>query len=511
MAITNPVLPEGRHGVGGQEMFQNRGQGAQALVDAIKASQAVIEFDTQGRVLTANDAFLSLMGYRKDEIIGQLHGLFVTDAERDSEQYRQFWDELRAGKAQTRPFRRVTKSGDFVYIQGAYTPVRGRGGKVVKVVKLATDITEQYLRDRDRNGQVEAIHRSQAVIEFTPTGQILYANDNFLKVMGYVLEDLQGKHHSLFVPEEERKGQAYTQFWKDLQAGQAKTAEFKRIGKSGAPVYIQATYSPILDADGRVYKVVKFATDVSDMVKAREHRKAVLAQMAVQISEIAAAAVQSSQLANESAEATQAASGNVQAVASGAEELASSIAEISRQVAEAATVSREAVEKSGRAQSVIAELDGAAQSIGEVLRLITDIAEQTNLLALNATIEAARAGEAGKGFAVVASEVKSLASQTAQATEQISRQIDAVQGNTREAVGTIEAIRNVIETLNEISTGISSAIEEQSAVTSDISSNMQTAADGVRTVSTNMSEIAQAADMSRDATFKLDEAAKSVA
>ena len=256
---------------------------------------------------------------------------------------------------------------------------------------------------------------------------------------------------------------------------------------------------------------MKFATDVTGMVEAREHRTTVLAVMAEQISEIAAAAVQTSQLANESATATETATENVQAVASGAEELASSIAEISRQVAEAASVSSRAVEKSGQAQAVISELDGAAQAIGEVLRLITDIAEQTNLLALNATIEAARAGEAGKGFAVVASEVKSLASQTAKATDQISRQIEAVQGNTRQAVSTIDDIQRVIDQLNQISTGISTAVEEQSAVTADISSNMQTAAEGVRTVSANITEIAQASDMSREATFKLDEAAKSVA
>ena len=503
-------LSSRERGASGGDMFSGWGQGAQALIDAIHASQAVIEFDPQGKVLTANENFLSVMGYRLDEIVGQQHSLFVTPVERESEGYRQFWDALRAGQAQTREFRRVAKSGAFVYIQATYTPVRGAGGKVVKVVKLATDTTKKSLQDRDRNGQVEAIRRSQAVIEFTPTGDILDANDNFLNALGYQLDEIKGGHHSLFVPEEDRKAQAYKQFWADLASGEAKTAEFKRITKSGKPIFIQATYSPILDEDGKVYKVVKFATDVTAMVEAREYRKSVLAEMAVQISEIAAAAVQSSQLANESAGATEGASENVQAVASGAEELASSIAEISRQVAEAASVSSSAVEKSSQAQSVIAELEGAALSIGEVLRLITDIAEQTNLLALNATIEAARAGEAGKGFAVVASEVKSLASQTAKATEQISRQIDAVQGNTRVAVSTIDEIQRVIDQLNEISTGISTAVEEQSAVTADISSNMQTAADGVRTVSANITEIAQAADMSKEATFKLDEAAKRV-
>jgi len=491
-------------------MISGWGRSAQALIDAIHASQAVIEFDAKGQILTANENFLDVMGYRLDEIVGQPHSLFVTPDEREGEGYRQFWDALRAGQAQTRQFRRVAKSGAPVYIQATYTPVRGAGGKVVKVIKLATDITETVLHDRDLRGQVEAIRRSQAVIEFTPSGDILGANENFLRALGYQLEEIRGGHHSMFVENQERNSPGYKQLWDDLASGEARTGEFKRIAKSGAPIFIQATYSPILDEDGKVYKVVKFATDVTQMVEAREHRKSVLAVMAEQISEIAASSVQTSQLANQSATATETATENVQAVASGAEELASSIAEISRQVGEAASVSGDAVEKSAQAQGVIAELDGAAQSIGEVLRLITDIAEQTNLLALNATIEAARAGEAGKGFAVVASEVKSLASQTAKATEQISGQIDAVQDNTRQAVSTIDDIQSVIDQLNQISTGISTAVEEQSAVTADISSNMQTAAEGVRTVSANITEIAQASDMSREATFKLDEAAKSV-
>ena len=489
--------------------FTSKSSGA--LLDAINVTQAVIEFDPSGRILTANDAFLRTMGYEAGEIIGRHHSMFMREAERDSDHYHQFWSDLRKGQERTGQFQRQRKDGQSVYLQATYTPVRDRSGKVTKVVKLATDITDQVKRERDLRGQVDAIRRTQAVIEFTPDGEILDANENFLNALGYQLDEIVGQSHALFVPSEMRGSQEYKEFWEDLARGVAKTAEFRRITKSGQSIFIQATYTPVLDDAGAVYKVVKFATDVTEAVKERQHRQEVMAQMAEQISEIAAASVQSSQLANDSAGATHAASENVQAVASGAEELASSIAEISRQVADAASISQSAVEKSGEAQEVISKLEGAALSIGEVVRLITDIAEQTNLLALNATIEAARAGEAGKGFAVVASEVKSLASQTAKATDQISKQIETVQGNTRQAVGTVEDIRKVIDTLSEISTGISTAVEEQTAVTADISSNMQTAAEGVQTVNRNVSEIAQASEASREATLKLDQAAKSVA
>lgn len=235
-----------------------------ATFAALDQSQAIIEFDNDGTVLSANNNFLAVMGYALSEVQGRHHGMFVDPAERDAPEYREFWASLRRGEFQARVFRRIAKDGRAVWIQASYNPVRDAAGKTLKIVKLATDVTQQVRRDADFAGQVAAISKAQAVIEFELDGTILTANENFLRAMGYALAEIQGRHHSMFVDPGERDGPEYREFWARLRRGEYQTAEYRRLGKDGREVWIQATYNPIVGLDGRPFKVVKFATDVTE-------------------------------------------------------------------------------------------------------------------------------------------------------------------------------------------------------------------------------------------------------
>ncbi len=235
-----------------------------ALMAALDRSRARIEFTPDGTIQTANANFLGLMGYTLAEVVGRHHSLFVPPAEHASESYRAFWDELRRGASQTREFRRITKDGRAVWIQATYTPVLDRAGRVVRVVKFASDVTDQVLRAIDHDGQLDALHRSQAVIEFALDGTILTANANFLAAVGYRLDEIQGRHHSLFVDPAEQAGAAYRGFWDRLGRGEFASGEFRRIAKGRREIWIQATYNPICDRDGVPMKVVKFATDITE-------------------------------------------------------------------------------------------------------------------------------------------------------------------------------------------------------------------------------------------------------
>ncbi|MCJ2009298.1 PAS domain-containing protein [Methylobacterium sp. J-092] len=234
-----------------------------ALFDAIDRSRGRVEFTSDGTVLTANSLFLDLMGYTLAELKGRNHRDFVTPSERDAPAYRAFWDALRKGEPQTHEFKRVAKDGRVVWIQATYNPVLDRAGRVRKIVKFATEITAQVLRNIDHDGQLDALHRSQAVIEFALDGSILTANQNFLDAVGYSLDEVRGRHHGLFVDPSEREGGAYREFWAKLARGEFAAGEFQRIAKSGREIWIQATYNPIRDRDGNPVKVVKFATDVT--------------------------------------------------------------------------------------------------------------------------------------------------------------------------------------------------------------------------------------------------------
>ncbi|WP_026791594.1 methyl-accepting chemotaxis protein [Pleomorphomonas oryzae] len=482
-----------------------------AVLEALHRSQAAIEFEPTGKIITANANFLKVLGYELGEVVGKHHSMFVDPAEVKTEAYATFWRNLVNGQYQSAEFKRLAKDGHEVWIQATYNPVLNKAGKVVRVVKFATDVTARKLGDADVHGQIAAINRAQAVISFDPNGTVIDANENFLKVLGYRLDEIVGRHHSMFVSAEERDTPAYRAFWDDLRDGQFKSDEFRRIGKGGKDVYIQATYNPIFDMAGRLIKVTKFATDITQAVMRRKARQAAQAEITRDLTNVAGMVARSNLEAEGANGIAGTTASNVQAVAAGAEELAASVAEISRQVSVALSVSEEAVAQAEGATKVVSGLASAAQKIDQVVELINTIAGQTNLLALNATIEAARAGEMGKGFAVVASEVKQLAAQTSKATDEIAAEIAGVQTITTEAVSAIASISSTITRINGVSSSIASAVEEQAAVTQDMSGNMQTAAHGVESIANSLGEISRSVKSIHMATENLQQAAAAIA
>ncbi|RUP20685.1 PAS domain-containing methyl-accepting chemotaxis protein [Methylobacterium sp.] len=479
-----------------------------AKLAALSRSLATIEFALDGTILDANPNFLATVGYTLEEIRGRHHSLFVPPSELGSEAYREFWDSLRRGTFASAEYKRLAKGGREVWIQASYNPVLDASGKPVKIVKFATDITDQKLRALDLEGQISALHRSQAVIAFSLDGTILTANANFLDAVGYRLDEIVGRHHSLFVGEAERVGEEYRMFWAALARGEFQSGAFRRTGKGGREIWIQATYNPITDADGRPVRVVKFATDITAQVHERQQRAAAQRAIGAELDAIGDAVADVTRQADAAVARVGRVSGDIRSVATGAEQLSASVDEISQQVSHAAETAGQAVEQAQRTGRIVTGLSDQAAQIGEVLGLISGIAAQTNLLALNATIEAARAGEAGRGFAVVASEVKILAAQTGRATDQIRHQIASTQAATREAVDAIDAIQDTIRTLNAVSSTIAAAVEEQSAVMREMSGSMQTAAEDVSAISGGMTTIAQASGRADRAARQVRETAR---
>ena len=283
---------------------------------AISRSQAVIEFTPDGRIKNANDNFLNLMGYRLDEIVDKHHSLFVDPDQVGSKDYIQFWADLKAGKFQSAEFRRKSKSGKNVWIQATYNPILDKSGTVCGIIKIATDVSASKSKSSKDAGLISAINASQAVIHFDMTSTILDANENFCKTVGYSLEEIRGQKHAMFVAPEDL-GPKYEAFWDSLRRGEFQTAEFKRIGKNGQPIYIQATYTPIVNFRGHAYKVVKFATDITERVLARLERAKTSAEIDTDLSEIEKTLTLASQRADAAATASAETSENVQNVARG--------------------------------------------------------------------------------------------------------------------------------------------------------------------------------------------------
>jgi methyl-accepting chemotaxis protein len=479
-----------------------------AKLAALDRVQAIIEFDLDGRILTANANFLAVVGYRLDEIVGRHHGMFVDPEQRESAEYRAFWERLRAGGFQAAQFRRIAKDGRAVWIQASYNPILDARGRPYRVVKFATDITAQKARDADRAGQIAAIDKAQGIISFGLDGTILDANANFLGVVGYRLDEIVGRHHGLFMEARERESSEYRAFWAALAAGTYQAGQFRRIAKGGRAVWIQASYNPILDASGRPYKVVKFATDITDQVRLFGDLRTLIER---EFGAIDAAVARSASASTAAGEAARSADAGVQGMAAAAEELAASVAEVSRSMAQSRTATDAAVGQVEAAAGQTSRLSDAAAAMTGIVGLIRQIAAQINLLALNATIEAARAGAAGRGFAVVAAEVKALAAQAASAIDRITVEIDGVQAASHGVVEALAAIRDAVGAMREHVVATAGTVEEQDAVTRELSRGMHEAAAAVAGIGGNVGAIGAAVDQVSEAVGTTREAARVLA
>ncbi|WP_304487106.1 PAS domain-containing methyl-accepting chemotaxis protein [Cellvibrio sp. KY-GH-1] len=385
---------------------------------AIKDNTAYISFDPYGNIKEVNDLFLATVGYSRTEVIGKHHRVFCSSAIVNTREYENFWRDLAQGKAFSGTFERVKKSGETVFLSANYFPVKDASGRVVQIIKIASYVTESQLALKATSAVLQALDKSLAVIEFTPEGDIITANENFQKTMGYSLNAMVGKHHRIFCDVEFYRDNP--DFWQRLSKGQHFAGKFKRKGSAGEIIWLEATYNPIFDLNGKVVKVIKFASDITERVDT--------AMRAIDLA--AATSEQTSQITS-----------NAVGVLNDAIETSHHIA---GQVKEASIIG--------------GQLSIQSKSINEIVTTIRSIADQTNLLALNAAIEAARAGDSGRGFSVVADEVRKLAADTSQATSEISK---VVQNNTT-LISEIDAKLNTItgialhgeDSISEVAAGL---------------------------------------------------------